>query len=69
MGPRTAAGKSPPWTATTGGRRASAVDSIRPSLADVRSLGQRTARGDGYCSSVERGFLTLIFKNSDNHGE
>jgi hypothetical protein len=25
--------------------------------------------GDGYCTSGEWGFLILILKNSDNHGE
>jgi hypothetical protein len=42
----------------------------------LRSTALRGVCGDGYCASVERGagsrergFLILIFKNSDNHGK
>jgi hypothetical protein len=38
-------------------------------FGDLKSHDYHVFMGDGYCASVERGFLILIFKNSDNHGE
>jgi hypothetical protein len=45
-------------------------------ISNIMAIHAHILKGDGYCASVERGawsgergFLILIFKNSDNHGE